>query len=130
MVGVRSPHANGIFASSLRTRRGALSRPRRSATSQSGLVHSGASRTRDRRMIRCTDMAPYASQPANITATVAQIANRSFGSLRIPNHGVFGETMSRTVLTVAETFGLFASGDGAPMEGETEGVGVGTMPVC
>jgi hypothetical protein len=52
-------------------------------------------------MIRLTDIAPYVSKPANSIATVSQIPNSSFGSLRIPNHGVFGDTMSRTVFAAA-----------------------------
>jgi hypothetical protein len=54
-------------------------------------------------MIRRTDIAPNASQPANSRATAAQIPNRSFGSLRIPNQGVFGDTMSRTVFAAVST---------------------------
>src|SRR6478752_4389433 len=106
MVGRSRPHANGIFASSLRTRRGARSSSSRSATSQRGFIQSWESSGRERRMIRRTDIAPNPSQPANSAATVAQIANRSFGSLKIPNHGAFGETISRTVLAAASARGV------------------------
>jgi hypothetical protein len=49
-------------------------------------------------------------------ATVAQIANSTFGSLKSPNHGMLGDTMPRTVFTVASTRGDGDDGDAGPPE--------------
>ena len=45
----------------------------------------------------------------------------------MPNHGVSGETMSRTVFTVAVTFGDVASGAGAIVDGAA--VELGPVPL-
>ena len=57
IVGTNSPHANGIFASSLRRRRGGSSSASRSETSQRGVSQSSVSSGRARFTIRRTTSA-------------------------------------------------------------------------
>src|SRR5678815_3155407 len=78
-------------------------------------------------MIRRTDNAPNASQLANSRATVAQIPNRSVGSLRIPNNGVSGETISRTVLAAVSLRGVETGDPGTAMAGAPIGATDGTL---
>src|SRR5215213_7982699 len=53
------------------------------------------------------------------------MANRTVGLLKMPNHCILGDTMLRTVFTVASTFGTDVEDGGAATIGAGAGAGAG-----